>query len=184
VVALEARLCAFSRYGFLAAFTIDKGALSALWAPPPQTPKRLEMTSGRALARVLGFIVLCLVSAPGAGAPSGNGELNAYVVKAPIAGLPKGPFSQWSEVDKKNAVERVGGFCRYLCVEAYENNAFPNEAAANLARAEVKVCLGACIAAHLPADHPQLATIKEQLRANYEKAKQLGSSTPWPLPGK
>ncbi|HZV21292.1 MAG TPA: hypothetical protein VE986_07075 [Hyphomicrobiales bacterium] len=133
-----------------------------------------------------GIQILVLLGFAGTafGAPSGNGELNAYIIKAPISGLPKGPYNQWTDADKKSAVERISGFCKFLCVDAYENNAFPSEAAANLARAEVKVCLGACIASHVPPDFPQLPVIKEQLRENWEQAKKLGSTTPWPLPGR
>lgn len=138
----------------------------------------------RALFRIFISAALCAATAGAASAASGNGELNAYVIKAPIEGLPKGAYAQWTDEQKKAAVERISGFCKYLCVDAYENNAFASEAAAKLATAEVKVCLGACIASHLPPDHPQLPLIKQQLRSNYESAKQLGSTTPWPLPDK
>jgi hypothetical protein len=113
-----------------------------------------------------------------------DGDVNAYIARAPIAGLPPGTYSQWTETQRKTAFTRIGGFCQYLCVDAYGNASFPNVAAADRAKAEVKVCLGACIVNHLPADFPQLSELKQQLRADYDKAKQLGSTARWPLPEK
>jgi hypothetical protein len=113
---------------------------------------------------------------------SADSDVNAYIARAPIAGLPPGTYSQWTETQRKTVVARIGGFCQYLCVDAYSNMSFPNAAAAERAKAEVKVCLGACIANHLPADHPQLEELKQQLRADYDKGRQLGSPMRWPLP--
>jgi len=115
-------------------------------------------------------------------AQSTDSDVNAYIARAPIAGLPGGTYSQWTETQRKTVVARIGGFCQYLCVDAYNNKSFSNAAAAERTKAEVKVCLGACIANHLPADHPQLAELKQQLRADYDKARQLGSPMRWPLP--
>jgi len=111
-------------------------------------------------------------------------ELNAYIAKAPITCLPPGTYSQWTDEQKKTAIKRVGGFCEFLCVDSYGNTSFPNKAAADRATAEAKVCLAACIVNHLPADYPQLAAMKQDLRADFEKAKKLGSAMAWPLPGK
>jgi hypothetical protein len=123
-----------------------------------------------------------------AGAPamaqSEAGVLNAYVVKAPISGLPQGPYSQWTEAQSKMAFGRINGFCRYLCVDQYRNESFKDKTAAERAMAEARICLGACFVSHLPPDHPQSAGLMSQLHADHEKAKQLGSPVPWPLPGK
>ena len=135
------------------------------------------------MALFIGAVIASLAGQE-AMAQSVDSDVNAYIARAPIAGLPPGTFSQWTEVQKKTAHARIGGFCQYLCVDAYGNTSFPNAAAAERAKAEVKVCLGACIVNHLPADYPQLAELKQQLRADYEKAKQLGSAVRWPLPGK
>lgn len=113
-----------------------------------------------------------------------EGDANAYIAKAPIAGLPPGNYGQWTEEQRSTALSRVGGFCKFLCVDPYGNTAFPNVAAAERAKAEVKVCLAACIVNHLPPDYPQLAAMKQDLRADYDKAKKLGSPIAWPLPGK
>jgi hypothetical protein len=117
-------------------------------------------------------------------AQSADGDVNAYIARAPIAGLPSGTYSQWTEAQRRTAFTRIGGFCQYLCVDAYSKSSFPNVAAAERAKAEVKVCLGACIINHLPADFPQIAELKQQLRNDYDKAKQLGSAVLWPLPQK
>jgi len=113
-----------------------------------------------------------------------NEDLNAFIAKAPIAGLPPGTYSRWTEEQKKTVIKRVGGFCEFLCVDSYGNTSFPNKAAAERAKADAKVCLAACIVNHLPADYPQLAAMKQDLRADFEKAKKLGSAMAWPLPGK
>ncbi len=111
-------------------------------------------------------------------------DLNAYIAKAPITGLPPGTYSRWTDEQKKTAIKRVGGFCEFLCVDSYGSTSFPNKAAADRATAEAKVCLAACIINHLPADYPQLVAMKQDLRADFEKARKLGSAMAWPLPGK
>jgi hypothetical protein len=111
-------------------------------------------------------------------------EVNAYAVNAPISGLPKAPFSQWTEPQRKGVFGHVRGFCQFLCVDKYANTAFADRAAAERTTAEAKICHTACIAGHLPADYPGLGELMRQLRTDYDKAWQLGSKTPWPLPGK
>ncbi len=110
-------------------------------------------------------------------------DANTIIAKMRIPRLPEGPFSGWSDQQKTDAIKRISGFCQFLCVDTHTES-FPNEAAANRAKAEVLVCVGACIANHLPPDYPQLPALREQLRANYEKARALGSAIPWPLPQK
>lgn len=109
-------------------------------------------------------------------------DLNVYIAKAPISGLPPGDYSQWTAEQKKTAIKRIGGFCEFLCVDSYGSASFPNQAAAERAKAEAKVCLGGCIVNHLPADYPQLSAMKEDLFSDFEKAKKLGSPIGWPLP--
>lgn len=129
-------------------------------------------------------VAICAGSIIGAAGQSRDGDLNAYIAKAPIAGLPQGTYARWTEEEKKQAVTRVSGFCQFLCVDSYRNASFPDEAAAERVRADIKVCLGACIVNHLPQDHPQFPALLAELRANFEKAKQMGSRAPWPLPGR
>ena len=124
------------------------------------------------------------VAACGFVAQAKDEDVNAHIAKAPITGLPPGAYGQWTEEEKKTAIKRVGGFCEFLCVDSYGNASFPNKAAAERAKAEAKVCLAACIVNHLPPDYPQLNAMKQDLRADFEKAKKLGSSIVWPLPGK
>lgn len=121
--------------------------------------------------------------APGA-ALGQDANVNAYIVKAPIAGAPSGPFSHWSEAERQVAFGRVKGFCEFLCVDKYKGERFPDKATAERTAVEAKVCLGACIAGHLPADYPHYADLTKQLHADYDKARQLGSKQAWPLPGK
>ncbi len=128
--------------------------------------------------------VLALGMAACAAMAAQEGDANAYIAKAPIAGLPPGNYGQWTEEQKRTALSRIGGFCNFLCVDPYGATVFPNVAAAQRATAEVKVCLAACIVNHLPPDYPQLAAMKQDLRADYDKAKKLGSAIGWPLPGK
>jgi len=116
-------------------------------------------------------------------ARSQEADINAYIVKAPIAGLPSGPFSQWTEAQRETAFGRVRGFCQFLCVDKYGSETFPDRATAERTALEAKVCLGACIAGHLPPDYPRYADLTKQLHADYDKARQLGSKIPWPLPG-
>jgi hypothetical protein len=110
--------------------------------------------------------------------------VNSYIARVPITGFPKGAYDQWSEQDKSKAYKRLGGFCEYLCVDAYSKDAFPNEHEAQLATAEVKVCLSACIINHMPPDYPAMSGLKQRMRANFDEAKRLGSKLPWPLPHK
>ncbi|MBI4723923.1 MAG: hypothetical protein HY765_02660, partial [Rhodomicrobium sp.] len=133
-----------------------------------------------------GAAVLAGLSFCAALAQSQQSDVNAYIAKAPIAGLPPGPYSQWTNEQKKTAHTRIGGFCQFLCVDAYGNASFPNVAAAERAKAEAKVCLEACIINHLPSGYPllELDRLKQQLHSDYAKAKQLGSVIAWPLPEK
>jgi hypothetical protein len=109
--------------------------------------------------------------------------MNTYIAQMPIAGLPRGAYDQWSDADKINAYKRLGGFCEYLCVDAYApGGSFPNERAAQLAAAEAKVCLSACIINHMPPDYPAMSGLKKRMRVNFDEAKRLGSKLPWPLP--
>jgi hypothetical protein len=135
-----------------------------------------------ALLAAAAVVWFMLASTPAAQAK--DEDLNAHIAKAPIAGLPPGTYSQWTDEQKKTAMRRVGGFCEFLCVDSYGSASFPNVAAAERARAEAKVCLAACIVNHLPADYPQLNGMKQDLRADFEKAKKLGSPIKWPLPEK
>jgi len=128
--------------------------------------------------------VLAAAICPPAIAQSQEADVNAYIANAPISGLPRGPYSQWTEPQRKMAFGRVDGFCRFLCVDKYSNASFPDRAAAERAAAGAKLCLGACIVNHLPADYPGLDKLKQELRADWEKARQLGSAAPWPLAGK
>ncbi len=134
---------------------------------------------GRFMLAVLAaaFCVPAIAQTPQAG-------INAYAVKAPISGLPKGPYSQWTSGQRQAVFGRVRGFCQFLCMDKYANTTFPDRAAADRIMAETKICLGACIAGHLPADYPGLGEFTRQLHADYDQAKKLGSKTPWPLPGK
>jgi hypothetical protein len=140
----------------------------------------------RRFAALLAAVVFHAVLAAGAPAmaQSEEAKLNAYVVNAPIAGLPQGPYSRWTEAQRKMALGRINGFCRYLCVDRYRDQAFKDKMAAERAMAEAKVCLGACFISHLPADSPQAASLKRELHADHEKAMRLGSTVPWPLPEK
>ena len=110
-------------------------------------------------------------------------DLFTHIAKAPIAGVPPGAYSQWTDEEKKTAITRIGSFCEFLCIDSYGTATFPNVAAAERAKAEAKVCLAACIVNHLPSDYPQRAAMKDDLRADYDKARKAGSPIPWPLPG-
>lgn len=136
------------------------------------------------LFTLAGAAAACFLFLARSPAQKTEGDINSYIAKAPIEGLPPGTYAQWNSEQREKAFKRIGGFCQFLCVDAYGATSFPNEAAAELAKNEVKVCLGACIANHLPGDYPELAELKQQLRADYEKARQSGSKAPWPLPGR
>ncbi len=130
-----------------------------------------------------GAVIAGLTLAP-AVALSQEGDVNAYIARTPISGVPQTPFSTWTEAQRKATFGRIEGFCRYLCLDKYSGAAFPNEEAAMRAALEAKVCLGACIVNHLPADYPQRAALMSQVRADHDKARQLGSAVPWPLADK
>ena len=119
-----------------------------------------------------------------ASAQSPEAEVAAYAVKAPISGLPSGPYSQWTVAQRQSTFGKVRGFCQFLCVDKYATTAFADKATAERTATTARVCLEACIVAHLPADYPQVADLKKDLRTDYDKARQLGAAMPWPLPGK
>jgi hypothetical protein len=121
---------------------------------------------------------------PPALAQSPEAEVSAYAVKAPISGLPSGPYAKWTEPQRQSTFGKVRGFCQFLCVDKYAATAFPDKATAERTATTARVCLEACIVAHLPADYPNAADLMKDLRTDYDKAKKLGAALPWPLPGK
>ncbi len=131
-------------------------------------------------------VFLAGFSCRGALALTQDTDVNSYIAKAPIPGVPPGSnsYSQWSEGQRKTAFGRIRGFCQFLCVDKYSGASFKSRAAAERTMTEAKVCLEACIVNHLPPDYPGLAGLKQQLHADYGKVRQLGSPIPWPLPGK
>ncbi len=139
-------------------------------------------------AALLAAIVIYAALAGAAGSPamaqSEEAKLNAYIVTAPIAGLPQGPYSRWTEAQQKMALSRINGFCRSLCVDQHSSESFKDKMSAERAMTEARVCLGACFVSHLPPDAPQLPALKHELHADHEKAKLAGSTIPWPLPEK
>ncbi len=141
------------------------------------------MLSYKGMVRFMLAVLAAGFCAP-AIAQSPQAEINAYAVRAPVSGLPKAPFSQWTDGQRQTVFGRVRGFCQFLCADKYANMTFPNRAVADRTVAETKICLGACVAGHLPADYPALGELTRQLRADYEQAQKMGSTTPWPLPGK
>jgi hypothetical protein len=116
------------------------------------------------------------------GAFAAETDVNAYIAKAPVAGVPTAPYGQWTDEQKKNAFKRLAGFCQFLCVDSHAHNYFSEQAAA-IATAEAKTCLDACMVNHLPQDFPRYADLQAQLKSDYTKARQLGSTIPWPLQG-
>ena len=147
-------------------------------------PYRYQIKRAFAAVFLAGAAVVLIVAAHLSAASAKDEDINAHIAKAPIAGLPQGNYSQWSQEQKNTTIKRVGGFCEFLCLDPYSNTSFPNVAIAELIKAEAKVCLAACIVNHLPPDYPQLAGMKQDLRTDFEKAKKLGSPINWPLPGK
>jgi hypothetical protein len=135
------------------------------------------------LAGLAAAAVAAVICLP-AQAQSPEAELTAYAVKAAISGLPTGPYSKWTEAQRQSIFGRVRGFCQFLCVDKYANATFKDRGTVERTAAAAKVCLDACIASHLPADYPKIAEITQELRKDYDKAKQLGAVIPWPLPRK
>ncbi|MFT4077865.1 hypothetical protein [Rhodomicrobium lacus] len=128
------------------------------------------------------LVATAILAAPASRAFAQVADSIGYIATAPISGLPKGPFSSWSDAERGAALKRIGGFCQFLCVDSFGNTAFPNIAAAERARAEAKLCLQACVVGHLPADYPNRDTMKQDLRAAYDTARRQGSPVAWPLP--
>ena len=149
-------------------------------APIKSTGGTCSMKRRRAALYYRALALTALALHP-CGSRSQESDVNAYISRAPIAGLPQGPYSRWTDEQKKLAFKRVVGFCDFLCVDSHSKS-YPSKAAADRATSEAKTCLGACVVNHLPQDFPQRAALKAQLRADYERAKQLGSTVPWPLP--
>jgi len=141
------------------------------------------MLSYRSLFRFMLIGLAAVFCAPAIAQPP-QAEINAYAVKAPISGLPKGPYSQWTAKQRQMVFGHIRSFCQFLCMDKNANMVFPDRASADRTMAESKICLGGCIAGHLPADYPGLGEFKQQLRADYDQARKMGSTTPWPLPGK
>ncbi|ADP69429.1 hypothetical protein Rvan_0139 [Rhodomicrobium vannielii ATCC 17100] len=128
---------------------------------------------------------IAILAAPTPAAVQAFGQVAdsiGYIATAPISGLPKGLYKDWTDDEKGTAFKRIGGFCQFLCVDSFGNTTFPNVAAADRARAEAKLCLQACVVGHLPRDYPNRDAMKEDLRVAYDAARKQGSAVAWPLP--
>jgi len=128
------------------------------------------------------YLVLFIAAAP-LQVRAADADVNAYIAKAPITGVPSTAYSAWTGEQKTTAFKRVVSFCQFLCVDPRANN-YASQQSAELATAEAKTCLGACVVNHLPPDFPQYAALQAQLKTDFARAKQLGSAIAWPLPGR
>ncbi len=137
-----------------------------------------------ALRIAVSLSICAAIFGPWPAANAQERDVNSYIARAPITGLPAGAYNQWSDQERITAHKRIGSFCEYLCVDAYGKGSFPNAQSADRAKAEAKVCLGACILNHLPPDYPAMPQLRQQVSTDYAEAKRLGSTIPWPLPQK
>jgi hypothetical protein len=105
-------------------------------------------------------------------------DVHNFVIRMSIPGAPSGPYSRWSETDRKERLRTVSRVCLMMCVEGV--SAFSKAKEEDLRREEAQTCGGACMASHLPPDHPLREKMREGAIQHYEASKKLGSQFPQP----
>jgi hypothetical protein len=136
----------------------------------------------RPLVAVIGIAVLAVLNRPAPGL-AGEGEdlanMHAGIGKQSAPGIPSGPYSGWSDEDKKSAFRTLALPCAWFCGDMYDSLRRP-EAQKERTLAEMQICSHQCIAWHLPPDHPMIPKLQETLQRYYEEAHRLGSPLPPP----
>jgi hypothetical protein len=98
----------------------------------------------------------------------------------PIDGIPTRPYSEWTED------ERLKGFklIKLSCVRtsfAGMMSVAQQDAVENRKKEEILTLTAACIAMHLPKDHPVRQYYQTEALKHYDVAKSLGSDFPPPV---
>ena len=95
-------------------------------------------------------------------------------------GMPKGPYSAWSEDQKQDAATYLGQHCQ----RPSQCGGYIASATSGTGRAayEAAACIAACFAANLPPDYPDLDSIRKIAITNAEEARKLGSTYQPTLP--
>jgi hypothetical protein len=135
----------------------------------------------RCAAWVIGAALM--VSAAGVRAEEGDdvAAINAKIAQSRFDDLPSGPYSGWTDDQKRTAAPRVAASCAVTCGDVYSGLRRP-ESEEDRTLVESRLCGWQCIAGHLPPDHPLMAELRVFMRKDYEEAKRLGSPLPSPLP--
>jgi hypothetical protein len=105
-------------------------------------------------------------------------DVHNFVIRMSIPGAPTGLYSTWSEMDRKERPRTVSRVCLMMCVEGV--SAFSTAKQEGLRREEAQTCGAACLASHLPPDHPLQEKMREEAIQHYEVSKKLGSQFPPP----
>jgi hypothetical protein len=91
----------------------------------------------------------------------------------PIAGIPTTPYSDWTEDERLKTFKLIKLSCLRTSIAGMMSIA--QEAAEDRKKEELLTLAAACIAMHLPADHPARKDYQSEALKHYDVAKSLGS---------
>ena len=96
----------------------------------------------------------------------------------PIAGIPTGPYRDWTDDERIKAFKLIKLSCIRTSFAGMMSLA--QEAAEDRKKEEILTLTAACIAMHLPEDHPARKDYQTEALKHYDVAKSLGSDFPPP----
>ena len=132
----------------------------------------------RALLTALGLtsVLACLMASSLAADTANAFDL---VDNLPIAGLPTGPYSAWSTDERQQAHKLIVMGCARTAI-AFMQHVYQEGAPKDRIAEESKAFDLACMAMHLPEDHPEKAKLQSEAMQHYQAARALGSELPPP----
>ena len=91
-----------------------------------------------------------------------------------IAGIPTAPYSDWTEDERLKTFKLIKLSCVRTSVAGMMSIA-QQDAAEDRKKEEILTLAAACIAMHLPEDHPARKDYQTEALKHYDVAKSLGS---------
>jgi hypothetical protein len=117
----------------------------------------------------------CFVMGSGVSATASNQfDFYNFLGNQPIAGIPSGTYSDWTEDQRREALKLI----KLACVRASFAGmmAVSNQNATEVQKTEeIRTLTATCIANHLPKDHPARGDYQGEALKRYQAAKSLGS---------
>jgi hypothetical protein len=138
----------------------------------------MHIKGTRSITLTLGCFAIIVGSALRAADPKPV-DFYGALENRPIEGLPAGPYGEWTEDQKSEAFKLIKLSCLRISIAGIMS--LVREDASNDQRhEEIQTLAAACIAMHLPSDHPAKKEYQAVAIKHYNAAKAAGSTFPPP----